>query len=209
MDCNGAKMIDDIIVIDDFIGKTYQDQIEELVAVSTRVKWIYTKDSAYISHDHLARTDESFSHLLLFEDLVESEHWNFFKPLTYSMQDAVGIVAKKIPRVRLNLLLRAYPGDAQWTNPHIDHPNPHYVGLYYLNDSDGPTYIFDQQLSDVPSKNWNESVLTKYVTETEFTVKQAIEPKKGRMVIFNGHRFHAASKPRDNQFRLTLNINWR
>jgi len=199
----------DVLVFDNIIPKTYQDAIEELVAVSTQVEWIYTKDSTYITHDNLKQTDDSFSHLLVFEDKHESKHWPFFKPLTYAIADATGLVMKKIPRVRLNLLLRAYPTDPLTTNPHIDHPNPHYVGLYYINDSDGPTHIYNERLEDVPTKNWNENVLTKYISETKFTIKQTIEPKKGRLVVFDGHYFHAGSKPREHQTRLALNINWR
>ena len=201
-------MLDNILVFDDFIGKTYQDAIEELVT-GIQVEWIYTKDSTYITHENLEKLDDSFSHLLLFEDKVESKHWPFFKPLTYQMADAVGVKMTKVPRVRLNMLLRAYPGDAEHTNIHVDHPNPHYVGLYYVTDSDGPTVIYNEKITDVPTKNWNDNVLTKYIKETEFTVKQIVEPKKGRLVVFDGHHFHAGTKPRNHQTRYALNINWR
>ena len=58
-------------------------------------------------------------------------------------------------------------------NIHIDLPYPHWVCLYYVNDSDGDTILFDD--------NNNE-------------IKRVI-PKKGRIVFFDGSIKHCSSSP--------------
>ncbi len=57
--------------------------------------------------------------------------------------------------------------------PHVDFHYPHWVCLYYVNDSDGDTIFYDN--------NQNEIKRT--------------TPKKGRMVLFDGSIYHSASTP--------------
>jgi len=70
--------------------------------------------------------------------------------------------------------------------PHKDHPNPHYVLLYYVNDSDGDTVFFE---------------------DDEVTEIKRISPKKGRIAFFDGSIYHAASNPTLNP-RLVFNYNF-
>ena len=75
--------------------------------------------------------------------------------------------------------------------PHVDAEYPHDVLLYYINDSDGDTIIFNEKKGFCGTP----------------TIKQTIKPKKGRLVMFNGHHLHAGELPRTNEKRLVLNIN--
>ena len=77
--------------------------------------------------------------------------------------------------------------------PHLDlqydngEPVEHKVLLYYINDSDGPTYFFDES----------------------YEITDSVHPKQGVGIIFDGNRIHAASNPVFNPFRLVLNINFK
>jgi len=79
-----------------------------------------------------------------------------------------------------------------FTLPHhdfdLDHPDfdfDHYVLLYYVNNSDGDTFLFDDDLNII----------------------KRITPKKGRFLFFNGNILHASSNPLQFEKRIVLNIN--
>ena len=204
-------MNDDIKIFDNIIPKGYQDALEDLIT-DELFDWGYANDvvwdqSSLRKGQSLKQVNDGFGHMLCVPK-HESKHWPFIKPFVYHINEALGEDAKNIFRVRVNLMLRAYPEDMPWNNEHIDSPTPHYTGIYYVNDTDGPTYIFDQKVTDIQHKNWTQDVVLNYINNTEFTVAQAVGPKKGRLVVFNGQRFHASSKPRDNQNRIVIAFNW-
>ena len=67
---------------------------------------------------------------------------------------------------------------------HRDSPYPHWVCLYYINDSDGDTIFY----------------------EGDKEIKRA-SPKKGRIVFFDGSLYHRAGVPTKNN-RMIININF-
>jgi len=76
--------------------------------------------------------------------------------------------------------------NGSYNTPHIDNEVPHYAGVYYVNDSDGDTFLFEGK----------EEIAR-------------ISPKQGRIVIFNGLTLHAGSHPFENDFRMVINYNFR
>ena len=70
--------------------------------------------------------------------------------------------------------------------PHVANETPHYTGIYYVNDCDGDTFLFDG---------------TKEIAK--------ISPKKGRIVIFDGKTLHAGSHPYLSDFRMVINFNFK
>ena len=82
-------------------------------------------------------------------------------------------------------------------SPHVDLIVPHFVMLYYVNDSDGDTLIYNEK--------------TKFAAcypdeEMKFTLKKKVSPKQGRVVLFDGRHFHAAEQPNHN-LRCIVNYN--
>ena len=80
---------------------------------------------------------------------------------------------------------------------HIDLPEDHYACVYYVNDSDGDTIVYEQ---------------TRYNTEcgsqnVPLTEHKRVTPKKGRLVIFDGARFHCSSQPK-NAYRCIINFDF-
>ena len=67
----------------------------------------------------------------------------------------------------------------------ILHGEDQITALYYVNDSDGDTYFFD-----------DSGKVTKRVT-----------PKKGTLVMWEGKIFHAKSSPIKTTSRVVININ--
>jgi hypothetical protein len=85
---------------------------------------------------------------------------------------------------------------------------PHYTACYYISDSDGDTVIFDQTLAEIQESNITEQALYDFVANNKFTVAQRCSPKKGRVCVFDGLRFHASTKPAEHDRRLVITINY-
>ncbi len=66
---------------------------------------------------------------------------------------------------------------------HIDLGEPHYSITYYLNNSDGDTIFFKDDMTEL----------------------QRVKPKENRIVISDGV-YHASSNPKNTSFRKVLNI---
>lgn len=71
-------------------------------------------------------------------------------------------------------------------NIHIDFAQNHLVVLYYVNDTDGDTFMFENGKDKEPTKR--------------------ISPKKNRAVIFDGLIYHASSSPSITK-RCIINFN--
>lgn len=68
--------------------------------------------------------------------------------------------------------------------------------LYYVNDSDGDTFFFEENDPYMVIKDYNN-----------LTLHKRISPKKGRVVIFRSDRIHAGSHPVDSPYRMVINYN--
>jgi hypothetical protein len=117
-----------------------------------------------ITSDHHALTD-------VMEDMIRSKY-SFLGKLT---------------RIKANLQSKVYePNINAYNTPHVDADLEHWVVLYYVIDSDGDTFIFDNDL----------------------TIKQRISPQQGQTVIFDGSSLHAGMHPRLADYRIVINFNF-
>jgi hypothetical protein len=90
-------------------------------------------------------------------------------------------------KIKANLLLKSAGDVDKHHTPHVDQAWDHFTAIYYVNDSDGDTFFFD-----------NEGKIMERET-----------PKKGKIIIFSGDTFHASSTPRQTLVRSVININAR
>ena len=80
--------------------------------------------------------------------------------------------------------------------PHVDiEDGGGLTGIYYIDDSDGDTVIFNEYGNN-PIRN-NE----------EISVKQVIKNKRGRLVVFDQNSLHAGCPPIYSDKRLVINFN--
>jgi hypothetical protein len=174
----------DFLVVDDAVGKTQQDRIE--VQVMSQ-QWRYT---AEISTGHLAKAHPTigFSHPLFNGGKVLSDNFAYYINILFEGIDKANLKFNGLERVQSFMHVPHQPAE-KYDGPHINIPAPHIVGLYYVNDSDGDTVLFNQTLDDIPFNTpYDESILTEY---------QRISPKKGRMLFFNGKKYHTSTSPTD------------
>jgi|APGre2960657404_1045060.scaffolds.fasta_scaffold00331_34 hypothetical protein len=196
-------MINNIIILDDVVSVPYQDAIEAAV-MAPDLPWYYkpvlTKpvkneivqdnDSpgwfhGFFSTDDGGPTSPLSSILLplMYEGLGKAGHYpkNYFNGRLFMMQ----------PRFKNS------PDIDNWIW-HIDKKIKHLVCLYYANNSSGPTIISDAI--------YGKNKFDQFLENVDLPVLQKIEPKKGRMVIFDGYRYHAASNPETGR-RIVINFN--
>lgn len=80
--------------------------------------------------------------------------------------------------------------------PHVDiEDGGGWTAIYYVSDSDGDTVIFNEETNN-PIRN-NE----------EISVKEVINNKRGRLVLFNQNSLHAGCPPINSDYRIVINYN--
>ena len=195
-------MIDDIIVIDDVIPTYKQNQIEDLF-VSSRLPWIFFKDIA-ISDSEIKRL--GITKLTpgigcyIKQDNPAYVNEFLLKETSTIPQSACRKIGKECKDIFNGRSFMHFPLASELRtehdNIHVDVKYEHLVCLYYVNDSDGDTFIFDKTSKDTPF----------LLKSTKLEVVQKVTPKKGRVVLFNGNRYHSSSGPTKG-IRCILNFN--
>ena len=122
----------------------------------------------------------------------------YFIPIIKKLEENTGRpFLSRIQRIKANLYPRrqGYPDDC-YQIPHVDMwdhengvPDAGETFLYYVNDSDGDTFFFNESFGSP-----KYSVLRRYT------------PKKGKGVLFDNGIVHASSPPRISECRMTLNF---
>jgi hypothetical protein len=187
-----------LVEIDDVIPRLYQDQIEA-EATSDRMAWFFSRESA-----RRVQTTESyggFSHVAYrFNEpnQAPSPLTALLLPLLYSYCDKAGVPFKTLLRIRLGLFTQNVAG-GPYHNPHVDFYLPHYNALYYVNDSDGDTFVFNETYDDVSLERSVE-----YTRDRKFTIAAKASPKKGRMIGFDGKHYHASMHPKESSHRIAI-----
>ena len=115
-----------------------------------------------------------------FADVIGETVFPFLEPLYFfTTQNKLSI--KNILNARLFLQPPSlFPGPQPI---HLDSFHSHMVFLYYVNDSDGDTYFYN---------------------DSGEVIKQ-VSPKKGRVAWFDGSYYHCGSRPKTSS-RIVLNI---
>jgi hypothetical protein len=195
------ELDNEIYVIDDVIPVTYQNHILDKVT-SLQFPW-YFNTNLVSNEEQLAKDEENiqgFNHFLYEEQKAVSPFFESIYPLYLSIADKSPVQFNMLERMRFNLTHQNKYSKLDWHMPHIDSLYPHYIAIYYVNDSDGDTFIFNES-NPTFEKDFDE------MQKNNFTVRQRVTPKKGRVVIFPGHTYHASSFARESKFRCVVNIN--
>lgn len=190
-----APSIRDTIIIDDLVSEMTQDRYHQLV--TTHDRWFFVKDMSY--SNGIAR-NPSFGFNMLFKHPMGGVMSELYEavcvPIVNEIINQTKIEIKDIHAARAFLQV---PLENKFVKPnngiHLDIAEPHYACVYYMNDSDGDTILYDQTIYDTPYGSQNVKV-------TEY---KRVTPKKGRVVIFDGARYHCSTQPRNN-YRCIINF---
>lgn len=172
-----------------FLELQYQNAIENLLT-SEPFEWHYNPTTVHglTSIDNKEYDTAQFTHVFWYNDALQTSQQNFdiIKPLL----DKLDI--KRLYKIKANLLT-PHPNPKQYHLPHWDTDELGYTTLlYYVNDSDGDTILFDKLAND------------KELSKLSIIHKET--PVKGNALKFNSDRFHASNNPIHYQSRIVLNI---
>ena len=186
------------VVIDDAVSLPMQDQIKNDF-IDSNFPWYLSKSLSTVSREQAAiySSDSNVCEYLMFVHTfydnpngVTIKNSNF----TPILDKILNPILTKLELSSVNLLRCKANLQTQHKNnlpnsynvPHTDMEEDHYVMIYYVNDSDGDTFLFD-----------NNKVITR------------VTPKKGRALIFNGRILHAGSHPYTSNVRCIVNIDFK
>jgi len=177
--------------VDDFVSKEIQNELESSL-LTDEIPYFYnhsTTSKEYMGDNGLVDSDfgdrifekEHFTHTFVNRGKRWSDKTDILRPLIKQLPEK-----DELYRVKVNLLLQDKNGDPDCHNtPHHDFTDfSYYIGLYYVCDSDGDTFLFDEDKK----------------------IMDRITPKKGRMVFMRGDVLHASRHPIKFERRLAINL---
>src|SRR5450432_251215 len=134
---------------------------------------------------------DQFVHALYQEGARRSAFFDVVFPMFYFLEDKTGVALASVERMKANLLVKKPAPPDSYNTPHIDIPTPPMKSLlYYVKDSDGDTFIFNETYAD----------------KKPLTVRKRVSPRRGKAVLFDSNIWHASSNPRENATRVVLNF---
>lgn len=200
-------------VVDDFITPAFQNEIQKVIE-SLPWYWVETvalfppdryRDASAAFEDPRVSDAFAFTHVCYAEGRPQSQYYEFFRSILRFLEAKLGIEVAEIIRIRLRLTPQ-YPGhkEGMFNAPHVDigTTNSFKTLVYYVNDSDGDTFIFNRRYdsSNPPViLNKNEPDLQAIFTNT---------PKKGSGVYFDGRYYHAGNSPINTKSRCVINFDF-
>ena len=169
-----------IEVYDNILPSYLEDRIYHEVFEAKTVLWKYSDNitGPEVTNDFpgfvCGFRDENF----------KNEFDSFYSQILYNFCSSQNIILYQelAGRLFLNFPLK---NSENFHYIHNDLPEPHWVCLYYVNDSDGDTIFFDDDENEI----------------------KRVSPKKGRIAFFDGSIKHCTSTPSKNK-RVVLNFNF-
>jgi ectoine hydroxylase-related dioxygenase (phytanoyl-CoA dioxygenase family) len=204
-----------IKVIENFLPESYNKDLSSIANDENFAWFWYPSTFSNVEHDITKITEEQtiqngmvvdnktvesqqFVHTFCHNGDVYSNYYDTFRGLTYFIE-MNGIKVNNITRMKMNLITRdkSFPDDhynvAHSDIPIMSDPKTSFTLLYYLDDSDGDTFFFENTLHDMKK-------------DKELVIHKRISPRKNTAVLFNSNILHASSPPRTSLKRIALNI---
>lgn len=186
-----------IKIIDNFLDQEFRDLLEkELMGDNFPVYLNQSTIANNYGHvpegfGYVPQPNEidsrQLTHTFVREGSVCSNHWDTIYPICYKLSEMLD-EPLKIIRCKMNVTAPRAGFTADNHSPvHRDQEEPMLVAIYYINDSDGDTLIFDG----------------------EYNIVQRVQAKKGRLIYFESDVLHAGQLPINTDFRGVINFNFR
>lgn len=183
-----------IEIFDGLLNKKEQDHIENFLR-DPKFPWFlsigynhYTTSKTDIDANKNNDSQECvlLTHVFYLDTVKNSDNYKLSDFVLNRFLEQTNIPFQSLLRSKANLQLKSV-NTGLYTTPHKDSNNNHKVLIYYANDADGDTYIFENH--------------------KEHRILKQISPVKGRFVLFDGNLYHAAGLCKSVDFRLNLNFN--
>jgi len=185
-------------VIDNIIPLSYQNEIED-VLLSNYFPWYFTPDVTWRQYHTDGINTPANVHMFRNNKNTVSPFYQLVSPIVHFATTSINFHFSDVIQCRSFL---QYPLNVNFLanevdDLHIDLPIDHLVVLYYVTDADGETIIVNKVKEDDP-----EEINCNY---KDYEILNAIQPKKGRVVIFDGKYYHTVKQPTKN-IRCSINF---
>lgn len=183
-------------VYDDFLPDKFFRRIQSCL-LSHHRQWQYA-DATILELSNYPNVKDSPQ----FTNHVSNNEWDDVNicvdRFLWYIGESCNLTIDKVGRIKINLLMREGDYPLGFTNtPHSDYINDTGTKierlttfLYYVNDADGDTVIYNEMEVDKPSK---------------LTEAKRITPKANRGVLFDSNYYHASTPPRITNRRVVIN----
>jgi hypothetical protein len=171
-------------IIDNLLSDTEKDIIETEI-LSEKTQWVLNrfaayKNSSYGVDQEYIRNMKSLRHVIFNGGIIDTRLFNLVKiiPERLGAKNIYNIICQ----------LQFVTGDYTDNTVHVDmpsHPTPYYSTVYYVNNSDAPTVLYNDDKSEMIR----------------------CEHERGKLIMFDGNIFHRSSKPKTD-IRCILNFCW-
>ncbi len=191
-----------MIILDNVLSPSYVNAIE-YEAHQQRYMYAVQTSSKNIGYNGpVLDTDNTYDcgqlECTLFHHSLMQTPAEFFsqlKPLVFTIQDIMGdkMQLDSMIRCKMNILWQkeSFP-ENHWNVVHQDSDIESVSILYYVNESDGDTFLFNEFYEKDKLPN--------------LTLAMRVSPQKNRVVLLDGGRYHAGSNPRHNRERIVINF---
>ena len=194
-------------LLTNLVPELYQEELKQTVE---EIPFYYTPSIGYNSTSlptaGIKFLDNiGFSHGLVIEGQEDSMYWSLFRPILYFFTQKTGVKVNKVVRVRLRLTFQhADRNEFLFNKPHTDvfeFDQPYKTLVYYINDSDGDTFIFDKFIN-------KENNLDNVLKDIDKKIIFQNTPKQGDAIYFDGHQYHAGNSPIKYKHRYVINFDF-
>jgi hypothetical protein len=169
-------------IYDDLITAGLVNTVEDFILNSGKLDFLYFNNA---TGGYPKTHNPCFNHTFTFKDNPQSVQSKFFNQILHHFCHSQRLVPKHILQGRVWLTMPS-PNPKPF-KVHIDIEDiDHLVCLYYVNDSDGDTILYE---------------------EDKKTEMKRISPKKGRILFFNGSIPHCSSEPSKKE-RAVINFDF-
>jgi hypothetical protein len=176
-------------IIDNCTNHFIANELEKIF-LDQYTSWLYDPTTAgqeSLSKSIFPNARETFQFVHPIMD--NGRHDSLYTPLILELGNKIFFDLKisiiNYRRIKVNQLLKSIESSDNYHPPHVDDLEENMLSLiYYINDSDGPTYFFNKQ----------------------GTCTDKVYPKKNRCVLFPSNVFHASSSPILSDRRLVINF---
>ena len=175
-----------IKILDNIIPKKEQEFIKNTLH-DQNFNWFYVSDITN-TLDNKKQQRPGLAHWYMKDGNINSQWYNIVTKISDNVNKKL---KKKLKPVQVRSFLqlslnKKFLGKEKIDTPHIDLTIPHTVYLYYVNDCDGDTVLYNYK-----SENGKEDI--PYFEDVK--IIKRVTPKQGRVVVFDGMTWHSSSQP--------------
>jgi len=189
-----------IKIIDNFLEISYLKKIQ--ICFEQNFAWYYT-DNISLNKNSNSLSSFGFYHIFVRNNKpTDSPHVSLFTPLFFKMMEVEHL--KSMLRIRADMTV--FSKEKIIHQPHNDFliktdglSDKFLTAIFYVNDSDGDTVIFNEkridEKEDMPDLE-------------KLTIKERITPKENRLLLFSGDYIHTGHSPSYHRNRILINANF-